>query len=288
MQQDNVKKKFEELLGKRSPAFLSSVLQVVSSNDLLLKARPETIYSAAVMAATLDLPINNNFGFAYIVPYKDAAQFQIGYKGLIQLAQRSGLYKSIDSRPVYEGQIEETDDSFSGFQFRWSQKKSDKVIGYAARIELLNGFEKVLYMTVADLQKHGQAYSQTFRKGFGLWKDNFDAMAQKTVLKLLISKFGPMSVELQRATIADQSVIRDADTLDVQYVDNEPQTLAVTNAIDTREEEVLKAALVEIEKADTLEKLEAVKAKMGSEILIQLEPQIEAHANFIVKANEQA
>ena len=119
MQQDNVKKKFEELLGKRSPAFLSSVLQVVSSNDLLLKARPETIYSAAVMAATLDLPINNNFGFAYIVPYKDAAQFQIGYKGLIQLAQRSGLYKSIDSRPVYEGQIEETDDSFSGFQFRW-------------------------------------------------------------------------------------------------------------------------------------------------------------------------
>lgn len=288
MQQDNVKKKFEELLGKRSSAFLSSVLQVVASNELLLKARPETIYSAAVMAATLDLPINNNFGFAYIVPYKDAAQFQIGYKGLIQLAQRSGLYKSIDSRPVYEGQIEETDDSFSGFQFRWSQKKSDKVIGYAARIELLNGFEKVLYMTVADLQKHGQAYSQTFRKGFGLWKDNFDAMAQKTVLKLLISKFGPMSVELQRATIADQAVIKDADTLDVQYVDNEPQTLAVTNAIDTREEEVLKAALVEIEKADTLEKLEAVKAKMGSEILIQLEPQIEAHRIFIVKANEQA
>lgn len=214
-----VKSKFQELLGSKAQGFITSVLQVCFSNDLLKDAEPQSVYQAAAIAATLDLPINNNLGFAYIVPYKGKAQFQLGYKGFIQLSQRSGQFKTISASPIYEGQLIE-ENPLKGFVFDFSQKTSDKVIGFAAYFSLINGFEKTLYMTVEELNKHGVKYSQTARKGFGLWKDDFNAMAQKTVLKLLLSKFAPLSIEMQKATLADQSVIKDAETMDVEYIDN--------------------------------------------------------------------
>lgn len=226
---DSVKKKFQELLGKRATAFMTSVLQVVASNELLKKAEPSSVYHAAAVAATLDLPINNNLGFAYIVPYnakqkdgtyKQVAQFQLGYKGFIQLAQRSGRFQTISATPIYEGQLVESN-PLTGFRFDFTVKTSDKVIGYAGYFKLLNGFEKTLYMTVEDLQKHGVKYSQTFKKGFGLWKDDFDAMATKTVLKLLLSKFAPLSVDMQTAVITDQAVIKDSETTELEYADHE-------------------------------------------------------------------
>lgn len=226
---DEVRKKFEEMLGKRAPQFITSVLQIVASNDLLAKADPHSIYHAAAVAATLDLPLNNNLGFAYIVPYnqkqkdgtwKQVAQFQMGYKGFIQLAQRSGMYRTLSASAIYEGQLVE-ENPLTGFVFDFTKKKSEKIIGYACYFELLNGFQKTLYSTVDQVRSHGLEYSQTFKKGFGLWKDKFDSMAIKTVIKANISKWGPLSVEMQKAVTVDQSVINNEDATDITYVDNE-------------------------------------------------------------------
>lgn len=228
-EREDVKQKFTELLGKRATAFMTSVLQISSQNSLLAKADPVSIYQAAAVAATLDLPLNQNLGFAYIIPfnakqpdgsYKSFAQFQIGYKGFIQLAQRSGQFKTISAAPIYEGQLIEQN-PLTGFVFDFTKKTSETVIGYAAHFALLNGFEKTLFMTADELKKHGAKFSQTYKRGFGLWKDDFDSMAIKTVIKLLLSKFAPLSVEMQRAVVTDQAVINDADTEDVSYIDTE-------------------------------------------------------------------
>lgn len=225
---DDVKKRFEELLGKRAAAFITSVLQVVNSNDLLKDSDPVSVLNAAATAASMDLPLNQNLGFAYIVPYnvkqsdgsyRTMAQFQMGYKGFIQLAQRSGQFLTISSATVQEGQLVEIN-PLTGFKFDWSIK-SDKVIGFVAYFKLINGFEKQLYMNVEQVIAHGTKYSQTFKKGFGLWKTDFEAMAHKTVLKLLLSRFAPLSIEMQRAVITDQAIINDIEGQDVTYADNQ-------------------------------------------------------------------
>lgn len=224
----DVQAKFRELLGKRSSSFCTSVLQIVASNPMLSKADASSIYQAAAVAATLDLPLNNNLGFAYIVPYnnkqpdgtfKTVAQFQMGYKGFIQLAQRSGQFKSIYASPIYKGQIV-NENPLDGYEFDFGVK-SDVLVGYAAKFKLLNGYEATLYMSIDQLQKHGKKYSKTFGNKGGLWNTDFDAMACKTVLKLLLSKFAPLSIDMQRAVITDQALVNDADTVDVTYIDNE-------------------------------------------------------------------
>jgi recombination protein RecT len=233
-EREDVKSKFKEMLGKRATSFITSVLQIAAQNQLLAQADPLSIYQAAAVAATLDLPLNQNLGFAYIVPYnqsykdesgkwqkKQVAQFQMGYKGFIQLAQRSGQFKSIYASPIYEGQII-SDNPLDGFEFDFT-KKSDVVIGYAAKFKLLNGFEATWYMNINQLKKHGGKYSKTFTNDKGLWNTDFEGMAIKTVLKLLLSKFAPLSVEMQKAVISDQSIIHDADSEDVTYIDNHHQ-----------------------------------------------------------------
>jgi len=236
-ERDDVKQKFRELLGKRSSSFITSVLQIAAQNQLLAKADPVSIYQAAAVAATLDLPLNQNLGFAYIVPYnqkykdekgnwqtKQVAQFQMGYKGFIQLAQRSGQFKSIYSTPVYEGQIVEAN-PLDGYVFDFAKRSSDKIVGYAAKFKLLNGFEATWYMGIDQLKAHGSKYSKTFTNDKGLWNTDFDAMANKTVIKLLLSKFAPLSVEMQKAVISDQSLINNAETEDVTYIDNSPELI---------------------------------------------------------------
>lgn len=224
-----VQSKFRELLGKRSSSFCTSVLQIVSNNAMLSKADAGSIYQAAAVAATLDLPLNDNLGFAYIVPYntkqsdgtyKVVAQFQMGYKGFIQLAQRSGQFKSIYASAIYDGQIT-NENPLEGYEFDFTHK-SDVLIGYAAKFRLLNGYEATFYMSLDQLKKHGAKYSKTFGHKSGLWQTDFDTMAAKTVIKLLLSKFAPLSIEMQKAVITDQAVVNDADTTDVTYIDNEP------------------------------------------------------------------
>ena len=217
-EREGVRQKFEELMGKRSVGFVTSLLSVVNNNSYLKSAKPETVYMSAMMAATLDLPINPNLGFAYIIPYGDSAQFQMGYKGFIQLALRSGQFKTISSTKVYEGQIVE-ENPLTGYVFDWSKKTSDTVVGYAAYFSLINGFEKTFYMTSAQVNEHGKKFSKTYNNAGGLWKKDFESMALKTVLKLLLSKYAPLSVEMQKAVIADQAIIKDAETMDVEYID---------------------------------------------------------------------
>jgi len=231
LNQSNVLQKFADLLGTKAQGFIASVISAVNSNDLLKGATNESVYSAALMAATLDLPVNQNLGFAYFIPFnnrkanRQECQFQIGYKGFIQLAMRSSQFKTISATPIYENQLV-SENPLTGFIFDFS-KKGQKIIGYAAYFSLINGFEKTLYMSVEELKKHGVTYSQTFKKGFGLWNDNFDAMAQKTVIKLLLSKYAPLSIEMQIAQIADQGVIRDVETMQVDYVDNSKEPLLI-------------------------------------------------------------
>lgn len=232
LQSDMVKKRLEDILGKRSSTFATSVIQIANSNDLLKKADPQSILNSALLATTLELPLNNSLGFAYIVPFnnkqkdgsfKVEAQFQLGAKGLQQLAVRSGQYKDLYAKAVYEGQVVE-DDSFLGYHFEWKNKTSDTVIGYASYFKLTSGFESIFYMSVEEITDHAKKYSQTFKRyGSGLWKDDFDKMAKKTVLKLLLnSGKAPLSVEMQNAVTADQAVIKeynDDNTIDVDYVD---------------------------------------------------------------------
>lgn len=230
-----VKNKFTELLGKKSQGFVASVLATCNSNELLKNATTESIYSSAMMAATLDLPINPNLGFAYIIPYKNnktgitVAQFQVGYKGFIQLAQRSGVFKTISCSPIFEGQIL-SEDPLKGFEFDFSVK-STVIVGYAAYFSLINGFEKTAYLTKAQVEAHAKRFSQSYKQGYGIWKDDPDAMSLKTVLKLLLSKFAPLSIEMQKAVISDQSVL---DTnLEPSYVDNDFQDhIEVDHEID--------------------------------------------------------
>ena len=220
-----VQEKLKELVGKNAPAFATSVLQIVNSNSMLVNADPQTVFSAACMAATLNLPINNNLGFAYIVPFKNnktntiEAQFQLGYKGFIQLAQRSGQFSRIAATPVYEGQLLSAN-PLLGYEFDWSVKPSGSPIGYVAFFKLINGFTAELYMNKEEVMKHANKYSQTAKKGFGVWKDQFEAMALKTVLKLLLSKQAPLSIEMQTAQLADQAIVRDVETNDFDYIDH--------------------------------------------------------------------
>lgn len=243
---DSIRNKFTEVLGKRGPAFVASVLSVCNTNNDLKNATPESVYMAALMAATLDLPVNPNIGHAFLIPYKNhktgitECQFQIAAKGFKQLALRTGRYLRISDAIVYEGQLIK-EDPLQGFEFDWSKKASNKVIGYVSYFKLMNGFENTLYMSIEKMTEHALRYSQTFKsktqwvKDSSKWSTDFDAMALKTVTKLNLSKNGPLSIEMERALIADQGVIKDAgDTLDVAYEDNKEPGPADINKEEER------------------------------------------------------
>ena len=216
VESDNVKKKFQEVLDKGAGAFVTSLLSLVKSTPQLAAADPKTILSAAMTAATLKLPISPNLGFAYIIPYGKEAQFQMGYKGYIQLAMRTGQYKTINASVVYEGQIEDID--FVTGEIIRGKKKSDKVVGYVAYFELINGFSKTIYMTTEDMLRHAQTFSKSFSRSSSVWKTNFDAMGLKTVIKQLISKYGIMSIDMQSDLATAISSDVDYDRAETQNV----------------------------------------------------------------------
>lgn len=260
-QKENTQKRFQEVLGKRATSFMTSMMTIISQSDMLKDAEPNSVYLWAMTAATLDLPINPNLGFAYILPYKNhktwiiTAQFQMWYKWFIQLAQRSWQFKTIDAKPVYEWQIELDDNSFQWFKFKWSWKKSDTVVWYASYFELLNWFAKVLYMPTDEMKKHGQKYSKSYNNAYWLWTTDFDSMATKTVIKLLLSKFAPLSVDMQKAIIADQWIIEDENLDNVTYPDNPPLIDSTININD----EFLDNWKSQIDMCETVEELEKLR-----------------------------
>jgi len=217
----SIKQRFEEMLGKKAPGFISSIINVVNGNDALSKADPQSVIMSAAVAATLDLPINPNLGFAYIVPYSGKAQFQMGYKGFIQLAMRTGQYKTINACEVYEGELKNFDRLTGMIELDYDAKKSEKVIGYVAYFSMINGFEKMLYMTKDKIESHGKAYSKSFSNSNGRWKKDFESMALKTVLKLLLSKYGFLSIDMQTAVTSDQGILSDFEGNKIEFPDNE-------------------------------------------------------------------
>lgn len=263
----SIKAKLNELLGKNAASFATSVLSVVNGNDMLKDAEPMTVFTASCMAATLNLPINNNLGFAYIVPFKNGttkkveAQFQLGYKGFIQLAQRTGQFKKINVCAIYDG---DDDDSIYNRLTALLPKAppSQKVIGYIAYFALINGFEAHLSMTMDELQAHAKRYSQSYKKGFGVWADNFDAMAQKTVLKLLLSKQAPLSIDmpLTQAIQADQAVIIDGE---YRYSDNEPSDVNTAISMDLSNDNKGFENLLQAVQSGQLDKAQVLSGKAG-------------------------
>lgn len=235
MRSPGVMAKIKDVLGNEKVAagFISSVISIANGSKQLRKADPMTVVGAAMVAATLQLPVVPTIGLAYIVPYKGAAQFQIGYKGLIELAERSGQFKNIIDEVVYEGQLVRKNRFTGEYVFDEDGRKSDKVIGYMARFDLINGFSKTIFWTIAEVQAHANKFSQAYRSGYDCpWKSDFDAMARKTVLKALFSKYAPKSIQMQNAIAFDQAAVKvneditsgaesiNIDAFEVEYIDN--------------------------------------------------------------------
>lgn len=243
---DSVKQRFEEMLGKKAPGFITSITNVVSNNALLQKADRNSIILAAATAAALDLPINPNLGYAALIPYQDrkagtcSCQMQVMRNGWVELAQRSGQVIKITNEIVYEGELVKFNRFKDEYEFDETQRKSDKIVGYMAYVKLANGFEKTVFWTMEKCKEHGLRYSQTFKKGYGNWKDDFNGMALKTVLKHLIVKYVPKSLEMQMAIERDQaSLMGDIDNPQVVYVDNPNNPTATEEPQDFQEAEVV-------------------------------------------------
>ncbi|MCK8098682.1 recombinase RecT [Bacillus sp. 2CMS4F] len=213
-----VMNRFEEVLGKRASQFTASILSLYNSENTLQKAEPMSVISSAMVAATLDLPVDKNLGYAWIVPYKGRAQFQLGYKGYIQLALRTGQYKSINCIPVHEGELQKWNPLTEEIEIDFEKRESESVIGYAAYFELLNGFRKTVYWTKAQVEKHKKKFSKS---DFG-WGKDWDAMALKTVLKSMLSKWGILSVEMQKAVIEDNE---ERERIDITDEMTEPEII---------------------------------------------------------------
>lgn len=236
-------------------SFMSSVISVANGNPQLRNAEPMSIIGAAMVAATMQLQVIPTLGQCYIIPYGKKAQFQVGYLGLLQLCQRSGQFKRILAAPVHEGEYVSGDEFDEEYVFDKKQKKSDKVIGYMAKFELLNGFIKVAYWDIDKVKAHATKFSQAFRAGFNSpWKSDFDAMAQKTVLKSIL-KFAPKSIEMQNAVTFDQSVIN-TNTSDVQDLDIDAFAPEYVDNIESEKKENIAAKAAEAAKADAAKKEE--------------------------------
>jgi len=201
---DSVQEQFRNALKDGAPLFIASLIDIYSNDKSLQKCSPQAVIMEALKAATLRLPINKNLGFAYIVPYGNEPQMQIGYKGYIQLAQRTGQYKYINADVVYEGELK-GHNKVTGELDLSGEPKSDKVVGYFAYIELVNGFKKSMYWTKEKVIAHAKRYSKSYSNKNSAWQSNFDEMALKTMLRNLLSKYGVMSVEMMNAFTADSA-----------------------------------------------------------------------------------
>ena len=239
-------------------SFMSSVISVANGNPQLRKAQPMSIIGAAMVAATMQLQVIPTLGQAYLIPYGSQCQLQVGYLGILQLCQRSGQFKKILAAPVHEGEHISGDEFDEDYVFDKKQKKSDKVIGYMAKFELLNGFTKVAYWDIDKVKAHAQKFSQAFRAGYNSpWKSDFDAMAQKTVLKSIL-KFAPKSVEMQRAITFDQSVVN-TNVSDVQDLDIDAFAPEYVDNLESEKKENLAAKAAEAAKAEAAAKKEDKK-----------------------------
>jgi recombination protein RecT len=244
LQAPSVVEQFKNCLDRNSPAFVASIIDLYNGDSNLQQCEPKEVVMEALKAAVLKLPINKALGYAYIIPFNNSVRdekgnwtkkmtptFQMGYKGYTQLAMRTGQYRTINADSVYDGELRKINKLTGEIAFD-GEKKSDKVTGYFCYFELLNGFSKTLYMTVEQMANHAKRYSKGLKKETTVeslialadlpigtdsktvgWLGNFHGMALKTVIRILLSKYGYLSIEMQQA-IENDSAIEDRDDSD--------------------------------------------------------------------------
>ncbi|MGG3803130.1 recombinase RecT [Metabacillus fastidiosus] len=235
-----MQKKFEQVLEKKAPQFMASLLNLYNGDSGLQKAEPMSIVSSAMVAASLDLPVDKNLGYAWIVPYSGKAQFQLGYKGYIQLALRTGQYKAINVIEVREGELIKWNRLTEEIELDLEAATNDKVIGYCAYFKLINGFEKSVYWTKDEIEKHKKKFSKS---DFG-WKKDYDAMAKKTVLRNMLSKWGILSIEIQKALTEDKGEKELKDiTEDVSEVPTDDPTIIEAEITEIEEKDEKPSAM---------------------------------------------
>jgi recombination protein RecT len=233
---DGYKKMINSTLGdpKKATRFVTAISSAVATNPELQECDAATIVSAGLLGETLNLSPSPQLGQYYLVPFKDrknnrtTAQFQLGYRGMLQLAQRSGEYKRINAMAVKEGELLHYDPFNDEIELQYiedeEQRQSLPTIGYFAMFEYHNGFRKVLYWSKAKMQVHAQKYSKAYasdvKRGtaYTFWAKDFDAMAVKTMLRQLLSKWGVMSLEMQKAEEADGAAITASG--EIEYIDS--------------------------------------------------------------------
>lgn len=231
--QDAAKQRINNIIGgKNGTRFITSIVSAVQSNPALQECTNQSILSAALVGETLNLSPSPQLSYFYMVPFNDTkrgckvAQFQIGYKGLIQLAIRSGQYKKINVLSLKQGELEYFDPLNEEIKVKlmvddWDAREKAETIGYYAMFELTNGFQKAMYWSKEQMEHHALTYSQGYKakKGYTFWEKAFDRMAEKTMLKQLLSRWGIMSTELMQAIDADETVINEDGTKN--YVETE-------------------------------------------------------------------
>ena len=239
LKQDAVRDQINSIVGgKNGTRFISSIISATNANTQLQECTNKSILSAALLGEALNLSPSPQLGQFYMVPYNDkdqgkVAQFQIGYKGYIQLAIRSGQYKKLNVLAIKEGELIKFDPLNEEIQVNLIQDEEErekaKTIGYYAMFEYTNGFRKAIYWSKKKMEKHAETYSKGYaaKKGYTFWEKDFDAMAYKTLLRHLISRWGVMSIEMANAIDSDMAVINEDGTKN--YVDIEdPIEQAVT------------------------------------------------------------
>lgn len=232
---DAVKNQINNVVGgKNGTRFISSVVSAVNANPALQECTNQSILSGALLGESLNLSPSPQLGQYYLVPFNDknkgkVAQFQLGYKGYIQLAIRSGQYKKLNVLAIKEGELIRFDPLNEEIEVRLIEdeeaREQAETIGYYAMFEYVNGFRKALYWSKKKMEAHALKYSKGYqaKKGYTFWEKDFDGMAYKTMLRQLISKWGIMSIDMQSAIDADMAVINEDGTKD--YVDNEPDII---------------------------------------------------------------
>ena len=241
---NDIQKRLSDMLDTRASAFTSSIINLVASNKDLQLCSSDTILKSAMVAASLNLSIDPNLGQAAIVPYNSknsdtkVAQFQMMWRGFVQLAIRSGVYERLNATKVYADEVERYDPFTARLVTtppdKWNQRRAgedDKVVGYYAYFKLNErggNFEMSIYMTKEDVENHAKKYSQAYRSdkkyksSKSIWTTDFDTMGEKTVLKRLLSRYGVLSVDMEKAIAYDQAVIKSegADEVEFEYIDN--------------------------------------------------------------------
>lgn len=245
---DDVKQQINSIIGgKNGDRFISSIVSAVQTNPVLQECSNSSILNAALLGESLKLSPSPQLGQYYMVPFNNnkkgckEAQFQLGYKGYIQLAIRSGQYKKLNVISIKEGELIRFDPLNEEIEVRLIEDEEEReealTVGYYAMFEYTNGFRKAMYWSKKKMEKHALAYSKGYKakKGYTFWEKDFDGMAYKTMLRQLISKWGIMSIDMQSAIDADMAVIHEDGSKD--YVDNGPED----DVVSEQEEKVVSA-----------------------------------------------